>query len=184
MSSAPPPAQLSITVTADPDDAIAESDETNNAKSETTTVSGTVCGGLPCVDLLATATGTPDSSAAGGVAVYVATVTNVGNATVPDSPAWSIDFTFTGAAGLMQAPAAPAGVTCLPIRPGYRCTSTAGGADAMDLGPGASVSFVVTVIDLTPAGGVGLFQVIADPTSVVTELTTGNNIAPVVTAIQ
>ena len=49
---APPPTQLSATVTADPGNAIAESDETNNTKTETTTVSGTVCGGPPCVDLV------------------------------------------------------------------------------------------------------------------------------------
>jgi uncharacterized repeat protein (TIGR01451 family) len=180
-SSAPPPAQLSITVTADPDDAITESDETNNTKTEITTVSGTVCGGQPCVDLLASAAGTPVVSVSGGgLATYFATVTNVGNAIVPDSPAWSIDFTLTGP-GTMLAPVAPAGVTCLPNGSGWRCTSNAGGADGMDLGPGASASFTVTVLYLAP--GSGIFQMLADPTLAVTELTTSNNIAIVPTVI-
>ena len=39
--------------------AIAESDETNNTKTETTAISGTVCGGSPCVDLFTLVTGPP-----------------------------------------------------------------------------------------------------------------------------
>jgi uncharacterized repeat protein (TIGR01451 family) len=176
-----PPAQLAVTVTADPDGAITESDETNNTKTETTTVSTTVCSGAPCVDLLATATGMPVVSS-GGVAVYTAVVTNVGAAAVPDSPAWSIDLEFIGA-GVMLPVSAPAGVTCVPFGLGYRCTSTGGGADAMDLAPGASVSFTVSVNVVAPPGGNGIFQVTADSTNVVPEVTDANNLAQFATAV-
>lgn len=181
-STAPPPAQLMITVTADPDGAFTESDETNNTRSETTTVSGTVCSGSPCVDLLATAVGTP-IVAAGGVAIYSATVTNVGAAAVPDSAVWKIDLTFTGV-GMITSVIAPSGVTCTPLSALLtRCTSIAGSGDPLDLTPGASLTFIVTVSSIHPAGSVGLFNVIADPTGQVTELTDGNNTGIVVTAI-
>jgi uncharacterized repeat protein (TIGR01451 family)/fimbrial isopeptide formation D2 family protein len=180
-SSAPPPAQLQVTVTADPGGVITESDETNNTKTEVTTISGTVCSGSPCVDLLATVTGTP-VVASGGPAIYNVVVSNVGTATVPDSPAWSIDLEFIGL-GVMTPVVAPAGVTCMPFGLGYRCTSASGAADAMDLAPGASVVFTVTVIVTAPPGGNGLFQVTADSTNVVSELTDGNNLAQFATVV-
>jgi uncharacterized repeat protein (TIGR01451 family) len=179
---APPPAQLSLTVTADPDGAFIEADETNNVKSETTTVSGTVCSGSPCVDLLATATGSPIVQM-GNSAFYFATVTNVGDAAVPDSPAWSIDLTFTGI-GVIGSVIAPPGVSCTPITPLLtRCTSVSGSGDPMDLGPGDSLTFIVQVNSIFPAGSFGIFNVNADSTSKVTELSESNNTGIVVTAI-
>ena len=81
---APPPATISATVTADPgppaNGAIAESDETNNTKTESTAISGTVCGATPCVDLFTLVTGPPfvGPPAPGGVGIYTVNVQNVG----------------------------------------------------------------------------------------------------------
>jgi uncharacterized repeat protein (TIGR01451 family) len=183
-SSAPPPDQLSTTVTADPDNAITESDETNNTKTETTAVSGTVCGGKPCVDLFATASGTP-LVPSGGTAVYIATVQNVGTDPVPDSPTtWTIDLQFLGSGVITSAVPSDPGVTCLTLTPlDTQCSSVPGTPDPMDLAPGASLTFTVTVAGLMPPNGNGVFQVTADITDTVAELTNANNVAVVPTAI-
>jgi uncharacterized repeat protein (TIGR01451 family) len=179
---APPPDQLALTVTADPDNAIAESDETNNTLTETTTVSGTVCGGHPCIDLFATAAGTPLTSS-GGPAIYFATVQNVGTDPVPDNPTtWTIEFSIAGA-GTINSVIAPVGVTCLPpLGPVVDCSSNPGNPDPMDLAPGASVMFTINATDLDPPAGPGLlFQTTADSTSAIPELNEGNNTAIVPT---
>ena len=179
-SGAPPPAQLSTTVTADPALAIVESDETNNEKTETTAVSGTVCGGSPCVDLFASATGTPVVGP-GGVAAYFTTVMNIGTNPVPDV-AWTVQLEFIGV-GIVGPVAAPAGVTCTPLGLIVQCTSDAGDPDAMDLAPGASVVFPVTVSGILPPSGSALFKATADSTDTIAELTNANNVALVPTVI-
>jgi uncharacterized repeat protein (TIGR01451 family) len=183
-SGAPPPDQLSATVTADPDNAIAESDETNNTKTETTAVSGTVCGGQPCVDLFATAFGTP-TVPSGGSAVYTATVLNAGTDPVPDNPTtWTIDLQFIGVGTITTVIPSDPSVTCLPVTPlDTQCSSVPGATDPMDLAPGASLTFVVTVTGLLPPNGNGVFQLTADLNNDVAELTKANNVALVPTAI-
>jgi uncharacterized repeat protein (TIGR01451 family)/fimbrial isopeptide formation D2 family protein len=171
-SLAPPPTELSATVTADPDGAIDESDETNNAKTEKTTVSGTVCGGSPCVDLLALATG-PPTIQTGGLGVFNATVMNVGTSPVPSSTVWSIQFEFLGGLVTSVVPTVP-GVSCSGFAI-ITCTSSSG-SDPMDLAPGASLTFIVTAQDLLPAGAGVTLQVTADSSGAVTELTTANNV--------
>lgn len=180
----PPPSQLLVTVTADPDGAFTESDETNNVMSQTTTISGTVCSGSPCVDLVAVAFGSPIVSIlGGGTGIYTAVITNAGTAPVPDSPAWTIEFSYIGIGTLTVAP--PAGVSCTPFSALItRCTSVSGSGDPMDLAPGANLTFAVTILGMQPAGGVGILDVTADSTGQVTELDEGNNLAVAVTAIQ
>jgi uncharacterized repeat protein (TIGR01451 family) len=181
-SGAPPPASLTATVTADPEDAVTESDETNNTQSATVTVSGTVCGGSPCVDLFATMSGMTVAGPGPFPVVYTATITNTGTTPVPDSPVWTVAFTFPIGLGLFVSvvPTGP-GVTCTALGVIALCTGTSPGGDAMDLAPGASVSFVVTATDLNPSPGVLQVQVNADSTNVVSELNEGNNMAFVVT---
>jgi subtilase family serine protease len=179
---APPPAQLAVTVTADPGGTIPESDESNNTKTETTTISGTVCTGTPCVDLFAVAIGTPPISPPFGLVTYTATVANGGDATVLDSTPWSVDLTLLGPGLIVSVTPAGSGVTCLPSIPlGWRCTNASGGsADAMDLGPGASITFTV-LATAGPPSSFMTFNVTADPTNQVPELPALNNTAVVVT---
>jgi uncharacterized repeat protein (TIGR01451 family) len=180
-STAPPPASLSATVTADPDNLVVESDETNNTQTATVTVSGTVCGGSPCIDLFATMTGTPIAGPGPFPVTYTATITNTGTTPLGDSPVWTADFSFIGLAiNLSVAPAGP-GVTCTPFGLDVLCKGTSPGGDAMELAPGASLTFLVNAIDLTPSPGVLQVQVNADSTNAVSELNEGNNIALVVT---
>jgi uncharacterized repeat protein (TIGR01451 family) len=177
-SIAPPPTELSATVTADPDGAITESDETNNTLTEKTTVSGTVCGGTPCVDLFAIATG-PPTVQTGGLAVYNATVQNVGTDPVPSSTVWSIQFEYLGGLVTSVAPTVP-GVSCTGFAI-ITCTSTAG-SDPMDLAPGASLAFIVTAQDLSPSPAAVTLQVTADNTLAISELNEGNNVGIAVSA--
>ena len=178
-SGAPP--QLSTIVTADPADAITESDETNNTMTKTVSVSETVCGGSPCVDLFPAMTGSTVAGPGPFPVTYFATITNVGTTPVPDSPVWTVDFKFTGLVTGLAASAAGPGVTCTPFGFDIFCTGTSPGGDAMDLAPGASVSFNVSAIDLSPSPGVLQVQAIADSTNVVGELNETNNTALVVT---
>jgi uncharacterized repeat protein (TIGR01451 family) len=183
-SGAPPPASLSVTMKADPDGAITESDETNNDKTATVSVSGTVCGGSPCIDLLATMTGTPIASPTPFPVSYAATITNVGTTPLGDSPVWTADFSVIGLplTGFIVAPSGP-GVTCSPVVPGIEiaCTGTSPGGDAMELAPGASVSFLISGVDVTPSPGVLQMVLKADSNNDVAELNESNNTAIVVT---
>jgi uncharacterized repeat protein (TIGR01451 family) len=181
-SGAPPPANLSATVTADPDGAVTESDETNNTKTATVSVSGTVCGGSPCIDLFASMTGSTVAGPGPFPVTYNATITNTGTTPVPDSPAWTVDFSFVGLALFSVVTPAGPGVSCTPFGLDYLCTGTTGSGDAMDLAPGASVTFVVLAMDNQPSPGVLQMQVRADfPTNAVSELNESNNFALVVT---
>jgi subtilase family serine protease len=52
----------------------------------------------------------------------------------------------------------------------------------MDLAPGASLTFIVTVFDPLPAGTAVTLQVLADNTNTVSELNEGNNLGIAVSA--
>jgi hypothetical protein len=171
-------------MTADPSNAITESNELNNSKSATVTVSGTVCGGSPCVDLVAGMTGPPIVSS-GGVGFYTATITNAGTTQVADSPAWNVHISLTGPGVIQTVIPLGAGVTCTTNPLFADCSGTTGSPDAMDLGPGASVQFQVTAQDLGPSGSSLLLQTDADlpAPGVVPELIEAtNNTAIVATA--
>ncbi len=190
-SDAPPPATLSVTVTADPGPpaggAIAESNETNNEKTEETSISGTVCGGQPCVDLFALWTLAPPSVAPGGVAVYSATVQNVGTEAVPDDPTtWSTRFSLVGAGLITSVTPTADGITCTATPAQIvTCSSSPGSPDGMDLAPGALVMFNITVSNLSgPGGGVLTLTVTADSDGDVAELDEDNNSALAVTVAQ
>jgi uncharacterized repeat protein (TIGR01451 family) len=182
--SSPVGTSLTTKMTADPDSAITESDETNNELTKTVSISGTVCGGSPCIDLLATMTGTPIATPTPFPVSYTATITNVGTTPLGDSPVWTADFSVIGLplTGFIVAPNGP-GVTCSPVVPGFEiaCTGTSPGGDAMELAPGASVSFLISGLDITPSPGVLQMVVKADSNNDVAELNESNNTAIVVT---
>jgi hypothetical protein len=180
-SGAPPPTSLAATVTADPDSAIAESDEINNTITTTVSVSGTVCGGSPCVDLFAQMSGSTVAGPPPFPVFYTATISNTGTTPVPDSPLWTVRFSFTGLGLITAVTPAGAGVTCTPFGTFALCTGTSPGGDAMDLAPGASLVFNVLGTDLSPSPGVLQVQADADFGNVVSELNESNNTALVVT---
>jgi hypothetical protein len=145
------PNDLALTATVDPGNAFGESDETNNTVTETTTVSGTVCTGSPCVDLVTSQIlDDPDpatDSGSGATITYTATIVNVGNAPVDPTAIWDIHLEYLGDGTMTVTP--PAGLTnCNPVNPmlpnHVHCESVAG-ADPMDLAPGAGLIFTITV---------------------------------------
>ena len=171
------PNDLVVHVTVDPDNDFGESDESNNSLSETTTVSGSVCTSTPCVDLVvADVFDNPDPATAPATITYVASIVNVGDSPVPPSAIWDLHFQFFGT-GTMTI-SAPASVTCSNYPSGsldsrhQHCISTSG-SDPMDLGPGAGLTFTITVTGV-PASTVSL-NVNADIFGVITEFSESNN---------
>ena len=75
------PDDLALTATIDPSGAFTESDETNNTKTETTTVSGNTCTSSPCIDLVAAqiASTPPGPVNSGDSVQYTFAVVNVGD---------------------------------------------------------------------------------------------------------
>jgi uncharacterized repeat protein (TIGR01451 family) len=179
-------ASLTTTMTADPADTVTESDETNNDKSATVTISGTVCAGAsPCVDLVSDLMGPPVLAliaSPGPIGIYTATVTNAGTSQVPDTTAWNVHFMLSGPGLITSVVPLGSGVSCTPAAVIADCSNTAGTADAMDLGAGASVQFQVTVLAIGP--GPLLLETDADaPLGVVTELSDSNNTAFLATVV-
>ena len=170
------PNDLVLSATVDPENAFGESDETNNSKSETTTVSGDVCTSTPCVDLVvAQVLDNPDPVANGGTITYTASVVNVGDTAVNPSAIWALDITYTGSGSPVLT--FPPGIgLCAVVPPPaahhVRCTSTAG-ADGMDLAAGAGFQFTVTVTGVTP--GTSSLSVDADHFNAITEFSETNN---------
>jgi uncharacterized repeat protein (TIGR01451 family) len=172
------PEKLTASVMADPGTAIPESNELNNAQTQDTTVTGSECTTTPCVDLVTTAFGDPVAFAPGVINDTVM-VANIGSSPVPDSPAWTIEFTYLGVGLITLAP--PAGVTCTPIGTTWKCTSQDGTTDPMDLAPGAGLTFLVTIVGAVP--GPAILMVNADSTGTVAELSESNNISTWTTVV-
>jgi hypothetical protein len=117
---------------------------------------------------------------------YQATITNVGTTPLGDSPVWKARFTFIGPASAFSVTPVGSGITCSPSAPVMDCQGTSPGGDAMELAPGASVTFMVSALDLNPGPGLGgllQVQVEADAPGpgAVAELNETNNTALVVT---
>lgn len=171
------PNDLVLTATVDPDNAFGESDESNNSKTETTTVAGDVCTGSPCVDLVvAQVLDNPDPAKAPGPITYTISIVNVGDAPVNPIAIWDIHLLFSGA-GTM-AVTAPAGMTCTnfpllsPDSRHQHCISTAG-TDPMDLAPGAGLVLTATVTGVAP--GTDSLNVTADVFGAIPEFSETNN---------
>lgn len=177
------PNDLTLTVTADPDGAIAESNETNNGKSETTTVSGTVCTSTPCVDLVAADIfDNPDPvKASDGSITYTGSIVNVGDSPVDPTAIWSIDITYTGP-GSPALSGFPDLTQCAaisdpdPLVHHVRCTSKASGTDWMDLSAGGGLTFTVTVTGASTPGTATLKLELDQTAPAITEFDEGNNV--------
>jgi uncharacterized repeat protein (TIGR01451 family) len=185
------PNDLTLVVTADPDNAVAESDETttSNTKSETTTVSGTVCTSTPCVDLVAADIfDNPDPvKTSDGSIIYTGSIVNVGDSPVDPTAIWNIDITYTGP-GSPVLSGIPDLTQCavVPSAPPVhhvRCTSKASGTDWMDFGPGAGLTFTVTVTGASTAGTATLKLELDQTSPAIAEFDEGNNVLTETTTI-
>jgi hypothetical protein len=184
------PNALTLTVTADPDNAVGESDETNNSKSETTTVSGTVCTSTPCVDLVAASIfDNPDPvKASDGNIAYTGSIVNVGDSPVNPTAIWTIDITYTGPGSPTittpdNAQCAP-DLTSVPPVHHVTCTSKASGTDWMDLAAGGGVTFTVNVTGAGTPGTATLDLALDQPSpGTITEFDESNNVLSELTTI-
>jgi uncharacterized repeat protein (TIGR01451 family) len=165
------PDDLTLTATIDPTGAFDEIDEGNNAKTETTTVSGDTCTSSPCIDLVAAQIfGTPAGPVDDGTAVkYTFVVVNVGDTATTGTKVhihFGVTGNFTGA-GLT----APTGWTCTQF------VNLVGDAEWFcdgDLAAGAGQAFE---LDATASGAGGSITATGevDPHHAVTEFIETNN---------
>jgi uncharacterized repeat protein (TIGR01451 family) len=162
-ASAPPDTSVTVTGMVDPDLAIAEDDETNNQKSQITTVSASCATG--CVDLVASPViGSPDPVNAGDIVTFIIGVGNAGsNATTGDFDiALKLDgaaFTFDGGFQTAQPSddySATAGFDCT-----YLLGDTVTCTGDLDGGEGVLIILKVRVTDPPTDNAISL-QVTAD----------------------
>jgi hypothetical protein len=180
------PSKLTVKVTADPADDITETDETNNAQTEVTTVTHTQCTG--CVDLqLGQILATPNPVTNGSNLTYQFTVTNIGDLpaipVAPDAIRVFVDLdripnesTFVSANGTNGftcginpdfGPVAPDSLT----NPEVLCTGPVGG-----LAPSAGTTITVVATANTAAEPSWVdFDVAVDPENLVSEFREFNN---------
>jgi uncharacterized repeat protein (TIGR01451 family) len=168
------PPDLTVVAIADPTNKFVESNEGNNTKTEVTTVSNSVCTVTPCIDLvMAQVLGSPNPVQVGGGETFTVEVVNVGDSTTAPGNHVNVDVVTLGA---FSGPAisAPAGFSCTTVLSGagfvwYNCSG--------DLGPGAGVSFTVTMTATGPAPDTIATYASVDLTAgaLVPEFTTGNN---------
>ncbi|HEU4939631.1 MAG TPA: CARDB domain-containing protein [Vicinamibacterales bacterium] len=170
---AAPPADLTLTATIDPGNAFNnESDEGNNTKSETTTVSGTVC--VNCVDLVASQlVAAPDPATAGGQVVFSFVIANVGDTpTTLDAdpthgqPLAFFDLSATGTFNFVERTSSDATITCTPPAPINGITALLSDCFG-NLGPGKAVVLTIKANALT-AGSITAFGTV-DPAHLVAE---------------
>jgi len=186
------PDKLTQVVTADQENAIAESDETNNTKSEPTTVSGNVCTSTPCVDLVAASIfDNPDPvKTADGTIAYTGSLVNVGDSPVDPTAIWTIDITYTGPGSptLTTPDNSQCAAVLFPPPPPtvhhVRCTSKASGTDWMDLAAGGGVTFTVNVTGASTAGTATLTLALDQTSPAITEFDEGNNVLTETTTIE
>jgi uncharacterized repeat protein (TIGR01451 family) len=153
------PDDLNLTATIDPDNAFPEIDETNNTKTEVTTVSGDTCTSTPCVDLVAAQlTATPDPVPNAGAVTFHFVVVNVGDSpailTPPDPPDPLINpilwFDVLGNYTSITRTSSNPGITCSTdpsTTPGANLLSDCVGK----LGPGEGVTITVTASGVSGA---------------------------------
>jgi len=154
--------------------AFAESDEGNNTKTETTTISGLTCSG--CIDLVAAQlVPSADPILSGGSETFTFQVVNVGDTGTTLNPATDALIDFFYAAGTSLTPGmvttSDAGIVCtttpsgLPVNGAtVKCTG--------NLGPGQGVTIAIPITNVVG----DLFALgVADPEAKVTESDEGNN---------
>jgi uncharacterized repeat protein (TIGR01451 family) len=184
----PPDKKVDVTTTVDPAAAFAETDETNNVKSNDTTVHATCSS---CVDLVVgDILDTPDPVARGSVVTYVV---GVGNAGDTQSGAFDIrltigesgDVDFGGSFDTTNGGddyTATAGFACTALGDVVTCNDSAGDNDGLAPGEGVLITLKVRVKS-TAVGDFANLQVEADPTNAVVEFSDANNDGTESTAI-
>jgi hypothetical protein len=180
------PNTLTVSVSADPLDVIHETDETNNAQTETTTVTHTQC--TSCVDLqMGQILATPNPIPDGTTATYQFTVTNIGDLpavpTLPNRIVVAIDLDRDANESTRVSASATNGFTCVnnplfgtglgqsPVNPEILCTSP-------DAGLAAAGGTTVTVkahVDTASVPSFVDFDVLVDPGHLVPEFQESNN---------
>lgn len=183
LTAPPPPATLTVVATADPTNAIAESDEGNNSQTAVTSVTGSGC--VSCVDLVASLlTIDPEPIGTGGgsgPATITFVVANVGdtatsafdkNASTPNallSLEWTAD---TDVPFVAPTSSDPTTFPCKIDTPLFGPTNSVHASCTGNLGPNSvmkvTVSGVVTGSSLTVTG-------VADPSHKQTEANESNN---------
>ncbi len=177
------PPKLTVKVTADPVDAILETNEANNTQTEDTSVTLTAC--VTCIDLVAGQVIATDNPTVDDTDVtYQFTVTNVGDLPTESDPdpndvviAVNLDGIFNELA--LVSFSATGGFTCAanpafpgdPTAPELLCSGPAAG-----LAPGGGTEItVVGHADTTPADSFVGFTVTVDPANQIAEFNEANN---------
>jgi len=179
------PPSLEVTVTADPTNAIAETDETDNTASETTTVTSSHC--TSCIDLVMGQIGAdPTPGVDGGQVTYKFAVTNIGDlstATDPDPLVVAINLDTTFNRSSFSSSSATNGLSCVvnpffgsglgqsTANPEVLCTASASG---LNPGQGTLITIVANVNTASTPSSVD-FGVAVDPDNVVAEDSDANN---------
>ena len=179
------PPSLEVTVTADPTNAIAETDETDNTASETTTVTSSHC--TSCIDLVMGQIGAdPTPGVDGGQVTYKFAVTNIGDlstATDPDPLVVAINLDTTFNRSSFSSASATNGFSCVvnpffgsglgqsTANPEVLCTASASG---LNPGQGTLITIVANVNTASTPSSVD-FGVAVDPDNVVAEDSDANN---------
>ena len=154
------PEDLVLTVRADPNNAITETDEGNNEHVETTTVAGDACPGPPCVDLVAAQlSGSPDPypNAPGGATVTMSFIAvNIGDTGTSLDPSTSggeplLEFNVAGTHDPVQLVYTAVGTNPAAV---FACTGTVTASAILsrcfgNLGPGEGVTVTATLKNVT-----------------------------------
>lgn len=176
------PNVLTVNVTADPLDAITETDETNNSQTETTTVTHEQCTG--CIDLqMGQVLATPNPAPNGSNITYQFTVTNIGDLpavpVLPDAIVVAVNLDTGFNESSLVSAVATNGFTCagnpafpgIPAAPEILCTGPVAGLAAA---AGTTVTVVATANTAAVPSFVD-FDVEVDPGDVVAEFNESNN---------
>jgi uncharacterized repeat protein (TIGR01451 family) len=168
---------MTSTLTVDPSNTIAESNELNNTKTVTTSISGATCSSckdLVISDILSTPAD-PSTIKPGDTLTYSFAVGNQGDQTTSSTDTVTITDTLDSNVTFVSASATD-GFTCSNVTTTVTCTKTAG----MIPGEGTIVTVVVTVNSPLSDGTVLNNSAKVDP--VTGEFSTANN-GPVTTSI-
>jgi uncharacterized repeat protein (TIGR01451 family) len=167
-----PAPDLVLSATIDSTHAFAESDEGNNTKTETTTISGLTC--TTCIDLVAAQlVASTEPLTGGGSETFTFQVVNVGDTSTATDPLHDTLISFLYASGISLTPGTP-----VSSNAAITCTNAASGANFAlvncvgNLGPGEGVTITVPVSNVHG----DLFAIgTADPDGKVPESNEGNN---------
>jgi len=151
-----PPTDLTLTAKIDPDDVFKnETDEGNNPKSETTTLSGSVC--VNCVDLVPSQLlAIPDPASIGGEVLFKFVIVNVGDTATTLDPQDAtqklahFDLASTGTFKYTEFTSTDPTITCTPAPLALPPVINHQLLDCYgNLGPGKSVVLTVKATTLT-----------------------------------